>query len=111
MLANWKCGAGSHAIVFAATAPRPTGASAFRAEVAKKCNALLAKEFPTPQPGNPAVGSAKGSGKAAPYSLVPTNAGSFIAQLETSRLVAMEAEARSAGHSPPYGTPHGRLRI
>lgn len=42
----------------------PTGASAISVEVAKKCNLLVQKEFPPRQPGNPAAGSAKGSGKA-----------------------------------------------
>jgi hypothetical protein len=39
----------------------PQPASAITAEVAKKCNALTAKEFPLNVPGNPAAGSAKGS--------------------------------------------------
>jgi hypothetical protein len=38
-------------------------ASAMSVEVAKKCNALTAKAFPPRVPGNPAAGSAKGSGK------------------------------------------------
>jgi hypothetical protein len=42
----------------------PTDAKAITAEVAKKCNALLAKEFPPRQAGNPAAGSAKGNGQA-----------------------------------------------
>ena len=37
--------------------------SAITVEVAKKCNALTAKAFPPRVPGNPAAGSAKGSGK------------------------------------------------
>src|ERR1700750_420471 len=40
----------------------PTEAKAVSVEVAKKCNALLAKEFPPRQPGNPAAGSTKGGG-------------------------------------------------
>lgn len=40
-----------------------TEASAVTVEVAKKCNALLAKKFPPRQAGNPAAGSAEGSGK------------------------------------------------
>jgi hypothetical protein len=39
----------------------PVSASAITAEVAKKCNALLAKEFPPREPGNPAAGSTKGT--------------------------------------------------
>jgi hypothetical protein len=38
-------------------------ASAITVEVAKKCNALTAKEFPPREPGNPAAGSLKGSGR------------------------------------------------
>jgi hypothetical protein len=41
----------------------PTSASAITLEVAKKCNALLAKAFPPREVGNPAAGSAKGSGQ------------------------------------------------
>ena len=39
----------------------PITASAITAEVAKKCNVLLAKEFPPRVPGNPAAGSTKGT--------------------------------------------------
>jgi hypothetical protein len=42
----------------------PTDAKAITVEVAKKCNALLANEFPPRQAGNPAAGSAKGNGQA-----------------------------------------------
>jgi hypothetical protein len=38
-------------------------ASAITAEVAKRCGALTAKQFPLRERGNPAAGSAKGSGK------------------------------------------------
>ena len=38
-------------------------ASAITVELAKKCNALTALAFPPRVPGNPAAGSAKGSGK------------------------------------------------
>jgi hypothetical protein len=41
----------------------PTDAKAISVEVAKKCNALLAKQFPPRTPGNPAAGSAKGNGQ------------------------------------------------
>jgi hypothetical protein len=41
----------------------PDRASAITAELAKKCNALSAKQFPPREPGNPAAGSAKGSGR------------------------------------------------
>ncbi len=39
-------------------------ASAITVEVAKKCDELLAKAFPPREPGNPAAGSAKGTGLA-----------------------------------------------
>ena len=39
------------------------GASAISLEAAKKCNALTAKAFPPRVIGNPAAGSAKGSGR------------------------------------------------
>jgi len=42
----------------------PTDAKAITAEVAKKCNSLMAKEFPPRQAGNPAAGSAKGNAQA-----------------------------------------------
>jgi hypothetical protein len=41
----------------------PNNASAITVEVAKKCNALTAKAFPPRELGNPAAGSAKGSGQ------------------------------------------------
>ena len=37
--------------------------SAITVELAKKCNAMVAAAFPPRVPGNPAAGSAKGSGK------------------------------------------------
>jgi hypothetical protein len=36
-------------------------ASAITVEVAKKCDALVAKAYPPREPGNPAAGSTKGS--------------------------------------------------
>jgi hypothetical protein len=39
------------------------GASAVSVEVAKKCEALMAKTYPPREVGNPAAGSAKGSGR------------------------------------------------
>ena len=42
----------------------PQGASAVTADVAKRCSALTAKVFPPRVIGNPAAGSAKGSGLA-----------------------------------------------
>ena len=62
MHANWNFKSAAVALVFMAAALMPTGVRAIDVEVAKKCNALLAKEFPPRQAGNPAAGSAKGSG-------------------------------------------------
>jgi hypothetical protein len=36
---------------------------AVTADVARKCGALMAKQFPPREPGNPAAGSAKGTGR------------------------------------------------
>ena len=38
-----------------------TGASAVSVEVARKCDALIAKTFPPREPGNPAAGSLNGT--------------------------------------------------
>lgn len=46
-------------VVFSVADP----ASAVTAEVARKCSALMTKQFPPREPGNPAAGSAKGSGR------------------------------------------------
>lgn len=55
---------GAPAVFFVATILMPADAGAISVEVAKKCNALLAKQFPPIEPGNPAAGSAKGNGQA-----------------------------------------------
>jgi hypothetical protein len=60
VLANLKFGSALIALVCIAIAP---SASAVTAEVAKKCNALTAKAYPPRVPGNPAAGSAKGTGQ------------------------------------------------
>jgi hypothetical protein len=49
------------ALLLAAAGLAPTGAAAITAEVAKKCDALVAREFPPREPGNPAAGIAKGT--------------------------------------------------
>jgi hypothetical protein len=51
------------ALVCIAIALLSGSASAITVELAKKCNALTALAFPPKVPGNPAAGSAKGSGK------------------------------------------------
>jgi hypothetical protein len=55
---------GAVAVFSVATTLMPTSAGAISVEVAKKCNALLAKQFPPRELGNPAAGSAKGNGQA-----------------------------------------------
>ena len=52
------------ALLLVAIALMPADAAAITAEVAKKCDALVAREFPLREPGNPAAGSAKGSAQA-----------------------------------------------
>ena len=61
MHTRWKSRARACALFLAAAALLPTGANAITAEVAKKCNLLLQKQFPPRQAGNPAAGSTKGS--------------------------------------------------
>ena len=61
MSVNWKCGCVLLALVGTVFGSFPT--SAITAELARKCSALTAKQFPPRMPGNPAAGSAKGSGR------------------------------------------------
>jgi hypothetical protein len=63
MCAVQKLTGGTIALLLATTAVLPTDAKAITVEVAKKCNTLLAKQFPPRQAGNPAAGSAKGNGQ------------------------------------------------
>ena len=63
MFARLKIGSALIALMGIALGSVPDRASAISVEVAKKCNALIAKEFPPREPGNPAAGSAKGSGQ------------------------------------------------
>jgi hypothetical protein len=63
MFANLKSGCALLALTCIALGSVPYRASAITAEVARKCNALTAKQFPSRAPGNPAAGSAKGSGR------------------------------------------------
>jgi hypothetical protein len=53
----------SAALLFVAAGSMTSRASAITVELAKKCEALTAKAFPPRVIGNPAAGSAKGSGK------------------------------------------------
>jgi hypothetical protein len=50
------------ALVLAAILVQTNVSSAVTVEVARKCQALTSKAFPPREPGNPAAGSAKGSG-------------------------------------------------
>jgi hypothetical protein len=49
------------ALLVAAAVFAPTAASAISADVAKRCNNLIARQFPPREPGNPAAGSANGT--------------------------------------------------
>ena len=53
---------GPLALICAAMVAHTNGAAAVTAEVARKCQILTSKAFPPREPGNPAAGSAKGSG-------------------------------------------------
>jgi hypothetical protein len=64
MRSNRNLAGAAIASLLAAMALLPRDAKAVTVEVAKKCNALMAKEFPRRSPGNPAAGSAKGDGQA-----------------------------------------------
>jgi hypothetical protein len=55
-------GSVSLALTCAAVLAQTNDASAVTVEVARKCQALTSKAFPPREPGNPAAGSAKGSG-------------------------------------------------
>jgi hypothetical protein len=61
MRPGWEFKGILFALLTLAAALLPNSASAITAEVAKKCNVLLEKEFPPREPGNPAAGSSKGS--------------------------------------------------
>jgi hypothetical protein len=63
MCANLKFGAAFLGLVCIAVALTTDSASAVSVEVAKRCNALTAKAFPPREIGNPAAGSAKGTGR------------------------------------------------
>jgi hypothetical protein len=64
MLANLKSRSALAVLVCIAAGASASGASAVTAEVAKKCDALTANAYPPRVPGNPAAGSAKGTGPA-----------------------------------------------
>jgi hypothetical protein len=62
MFTSLKCGA-FVALIFLSLGITPNRASAVTVEVARKCEALTAIAYPPREPGNPAAGSAKGSGR------------------------------------------------
>jgi hypothetical protein len=63
MFANLKLGSALVALICIAAGSMTNSASAVTAEVAKKCAALTAKAYPPRVVGNPAAGSAKGTGQ------------------------------------------------
>jgi hypothetical protein len=63
MFANLKFGSALVALAWIAVGSMTSSASAVTAEVAKKCDALTAKAYPPRVAGNPAAGSAKGTGQ------------------------------------------------
>jgi hypothetical protein len=63
MFTKLKIGSVLVALVCIAVGCMTGSASAVTAELAKKCQALTAKAFPPRVPGNPAAGSAKGTGR------------------------------------------------
>jgi len=64
MLLDLKFGGVLAALVCIAVDATLVTASALTVEVAKKCEALTIQAFPPLEPGNPALGSAKGSAAA-----------------------------------------------
>jgi hypothetical protein len=64
VIANLKFACSMFALICIAVGAAPKHALAITAEIARKCNALTARQFPPREPGNPAAGSAKGSGRA-----------------------------------------------
>ena len=64
MFANMKNWITLLALLCIVFGPMTNRTSAITVELAKKCNALTAKAFAPREVGNPAAGSAKGTGKA-----------------------------------------------
>ena len=58
-----KAGAVAVGLICLAGASIPEHASAITADLARTCKALTTKQFPLRELGNPAAGSAKGSGR------------------------------------------------
>jgi len=64
MAANLKFLSALVALIWIGLVTMTIGASAVTVEVARKCNALTAKAYPPRVIGNPAAGSANGTGPA-----------------------------------------------
>jgi hypothetical protein len=62
MFTSLKFGAFA-ALIILSLEVTPKGGLALTVELARKCEALTAKAFPPREPGNPAAGSTKGSGR------------------------------------------------
>lgn len=65
MMTGLRFGAAFLALTYIFVGSTPNPAIGVTAEVARKCKALTDTAFPPRQPGNPAAGSLKGSGRAA----------------------------------------------
>src|SRR5260370_21165981 len=65
MSASLRFGCALLALTCIALGPALNRAAAVTVEVARKCKLLTDTAFPLREPGNPAAGSAKGSGRAA----------------------------------------------
>jgi hypothetical protein len=65
MFADLKIASALVGLACLVAGPMTGGASAVTVEVAKKCDFLTAKAFPSREPTNPAAGIAKGTVKAA----------------------------------------------
>jgi hypothetical protein len=63
MFTNLKFKAGLIGIICLIIAPMNDSAFAVSARIAKQCEGLTAKAFPARELGNPAAGSAKGTGR------------------------------------------------
>ena len=63
MLAKLRFASALAGLIYISVAWTTNNASAVTAEVAKKCSALTAKEFPPRVIGNPAAGSTKGTAR------------------------------------------------
>lgn len=63
MVVRLKFAAAAFGVISLASTSIPDRASAVTAELARSCKALTTKQFPPREPGNPAAGSSKGSGR------------------------------------------------